>query len=119
VRRASFAGGVLFTETVDVWEPQQRLAFSIRADSAQIPDTTFDEHMRVGGVYFDVLRGEYRIEQLSDDRVRLHLSSRHRLSTDFNWYAGMWTDAMMSDMQRSILQVIKARCERAAGASSK
>ena len=109
VRRASFEGGVLFIETVDVWEPQHRLAFSIHPETAQIPNTTLDEHVTIGGPYFDVLRGEYRIEPLADGNVRLHLTSWQRVSTDFNWYAHLWTDAVMSDLQKRILYVVQQR----------
>jgi hypothetical protein len=111
VRRASFDGGVLFIETVDVWEPQHRLAFSIHPETAQIPNTTLDEHVTVGGPYFDVLRGEYRIEPLPNGKVRLHLTSWQRVSTDFNWYAHLWTDAVMSDLQKRILHVVQRRAE--------
>jgi hypothetical protein len=111
VRNATFAGGLYFLETVDVWEPERRLAFTIAAQTDAIPATTLDEHVRVGGPYFDVLRGEYRLEALGNGTTRLHLSSRHRISTDFNWYAHLWTDAVMSDLQKRILQVIKGRCE--------
>jgi hypothetical protein len=111
VRNASFTGGVLFIETIDQWEPQRRLAFTIAARADQIPATTLDEHVRVGGPYFDVLRGEYRLEPLGNGATRLHLSSRHRVSTDFNWYAHLWTDAIMSDLQSRILIVVQRRCE--------
>jgi hypothetical protein len=111
VRDATFAGGLSFIETIDVWQPRERLAFTIAANTDKIPATTLDEHVRVGGPYFDVLRGEYRLEPLPNGVIRLHLSSDHRLSTDFNWYAHLWTDAVMSDLQQRILQVIKARCE--------
>ncbi|HZQ67698.1 MAG TPA: hypothetical protein VFA68_04190 [Terriglobales bacterium] len=114
VRHASFEGGVLFIENIDVWEPERCLAFSIHAQTAQIPRTTLDEHVAVGGPFFDVLRGEYRLETLSDGMVRLHLASQHRVSTDFNWYAHLWTDAVMQDLQRRILYVVKNRSERAA-----
>jgi len=65
----------------------------------------------VGGPYFDVLEGTYRIERLNDRQVLLHLSSKHRLSTRFNFYAGLWTDFIMRDIQRNILRIIKRRCE--------
>lgn len=110
VRHASFAGGVLFLETVDIWEPERKLSFSIHAD--QVPNKTLDEHVQVGGEYFDVLRGEYRLEPLPDGVTRLHLASQHRLSTDFNWYAHLWTDGIMGDIQKNILRVIQERCER-------
>ena len=114
IRHATFGGGVLFVETVDVWQPGQRLGFSIRAATDQIPNTTLDEHVRVGGPFFDVLHGEYSLEPLGDGVIRLHLSSQHRVSTDFNWYASLWTNAIMSDLQNRILHVIKARCEKEA-----
>jgi hypothetical protein len=111
VRHATFTGGVLFIENVDVWSPYERLAFSIHAQGSQIPKWTLDDHVRVGGRFFDVLRGEYVIEPVSDGVVRLRLSSKHRLTTDFNWYARLWTDAIMKDIQTTILDVIRNRCE--------
>ncbi|HET8892008.1 MAG TPA: hypothetical protein VFQ41_24130 [Candidatus Angelobacter sp.] len=111
VRNATFTGGLYFLETVDVWKPQQRLGFTIAAQTDLIPPTTLDEHVRVGGPYFDVLRGEYRLEPMANGTIRLHLSSRHRVSTNFNWYAHLWTDAIMSDLQKRILVVIRQRCE--------
>jgi hypothetical protein len=111
VRHATFTGGVLFIEKVDGWQPNERLAFSIHAQSSQIPKWTLDDHVRVGGRFFDVLRGEYVIEPVSDGVVRLRLSSNHRVTTDFNWYAQLWTDAIMRDIQKTILEVIRNRCE--------
>jgi hypothetical protein len=112
IRHASFARGVMFIETVQVWEPQHRLMFGIHADPATIPPTALDEHVTVGGPYFDVLEGEYRIESAGPGHVMLHLTSRHRLSTTFNFYASFWSDRVMRDVQENILWVIKNRCER-------
>jgi hypothetical protein len=114
VRHAAFAGNLVFTETIDHWDPQRDLSFSIKANTDSIPPTTLDQHVTIGGPYFDVLEGEYTLEPVSDGTIRLHLRSRERLSTHFNAYAGLWTDAVMHDIQNSILQVIKMRCERAA-----
>lgn len=113
VRHATFEHGVLFVETVTAWQPEHYLAFTIHADTPHIPSTTLDEHVTIGGRYFDVLDGEYRIEQVQNGDVVLHLVSHERLSTDFNGYAGLWTDAVMRSIQTNILQVIKHRCERA------
>lgn len=114
VRNATFTGGVLFPETVDVWEPERRLAFSIHAQT--VPRATLDEHVRIGGPYFDVLRGEYRLEPLAGGATRLHLASQHRVSTGFNWYAHLWTTTIMADLQNRILHVVQQRCELAARA---
>jgi hypothetical protein len=116
VRHASFAHGLLFIETVTTWDPDRELAFSIKADTKDIPPTTLDSHVTIGGRYFDVLKGKYRIEPLPNGNVMLHLSSEERLSTNFNGYAGFWSDAVMKSLQKSILQVIRARCEASARA---
>ena len=118
VRHATFERGLTFIETITAWEPEHRLAFSIRADTANIPATTLDQHVTIGGRYFDVLDGEYVIEPVTNGDVLLHLKSQQRLSTDFNGYAGLWTDAVMQDLQTSILQVIQHRCETHTAPSS-
>ncbi|MDU0369490.1 hypothetical protein ACFPAF_03720 [Hymenobacter endophyticus] len=111
VRRATFERGVEFIETVDLWEPQRRLSFSIVPNTATIPPTTFDEHVTVGGRFFDVLRGTYELQPAGPGRTHLVLYSQQRLSTRLNPYAGLWTDYVMSEIQRRILEVIKRRCE--------
>lgn len=113
VRHATFEGGVLFVETVTRYEPGKRLSFSIRADPNSIPQQTLDEHVTVGGPYFDVLDGDYAIELLTPATVRLYLTSRHRLSTHFNLYAGAWTDFILRDVQENILDVVRHRAESA------
>ena len=66
VREASFTGGLVFTETINRWEPGSDLRFSIHANADTIPKTTLDEHVTVGGAFFDVLDGEYRLEPRPD-----------------------------------------------------
>lgn len=112
VRYATFERGVLFVETITEWDESQRLSFSIRADSEHIPPTTFDEHVTIGGRYFDVLTGTYWIEAVGGGDLILHLASDQRLSTRFNFYAHFWTEYLMADLQSYILEIIKRRCER-------
>jgi uncharacterized protein YndB with AHSA1/START domain len=113
IRYARFEGDVLFVEKVTEWEENKRLSFSIEADTKNIPPTTFDEHVTIGGPYFDVLHGSYWIEPRGPDRVVLHLASDQRLSTGFNFYSQWWTVWLMNDLQSYILRIIKARAEKA------
>jgi hypothetical protein len=110
VRQASFTGGLVFTETINQWEPESDLRFSIHANTDSIPPSTLDEHVTIGGAFFDVLDGEYRLEQRPDGTL-LRLTSHERLSTHLNPYAGVWTDAVMRSIQRQILVVVHSRCE--------
>jgi hypothetical protein len=116
VREARFEGGVLFLEKVTDWQPGRRLSFTIDAQEHLIPPTTLDEHVTIGGPYFDVLTGTYEIEPLENGRVRLHLASELRVSTNFNFYAGWWADVIMGSIQENILEIVKARAEPLAAA---
>lgn len=110
-RHATFERDVSFFEEITLWDPPRKLAFTIDADPDFIPHTAFDQHIIVGGRFYDVLDGIYEIEPLGDGICRLHLTSTHRLSTRFNWYAGWWSEWIMSQIQGSILHVIRNRCE--------
>jgi hypothetical protein len=117
IRTALFRGGIRFTETVTEWTPLHSFAFDIAVDPGSIRPQVLDRHVLVGGVYFDVLHGRFVIEPKGGSVV-LHLASLHRLSTRLNPYAGFWTDAIMTDIQRTVCQVIKARSEARARESA-
>jgi len=114
VRTATFERGVSFFETVTDWNPPHKLAFTIHADPNFIPHTAFDQHIIVGGRFYNVLDGIYEIEPLSATECRLHLTSHHRLSTRFNQYAAWWSERIMDEIQGSILEVIRERAEKRA-----
>lgn len=111
VRIAIFDRGLFFTETVTQMQPLKVLAFNIEADPNSIPPAALDEHVMVGGKYFDVLEGRYEIEKVSDREIILHLSSQFRLSTRFNFYSSFWSKLIMRDIQENILEIIRKRCE--------
>jgi hypothetical protein len=108
VRHASFEQGLIFVETVTEWVDRRSIGFSIVRDQSSVPPAPFGE---IGGPFFDMLDGRYEIEPLSENRVILHLSSTHRVTTRFNWYAGLWTEPIMSELQRYILAIVKARSQ--------
>jgi hypothetical protein len=110
-RQAIFSKGLIFEEVVKEYEDKKKMSFSIRADPHAIPSTTMDEHIVIGGNYFDVLDGTYELEKLSDTVYRLHLYSHFTVKTTFNFYAGWWARLIMRDIQNNILQVIQTRCQ--------
>ncbi len=110
-RKAVFDRGLIFHETVKEYEPERHMLFSIVANPKEIPPTAMDEHIVVGGKYFDVLTGEYRLEPLGPGRFRLRLSSRFVVATPLNFYSSWWAEWIMGDIQANILQVIRRRAE--------
>jgi hypothetical protein len=108
MRRSSYEGNLFFVEEVTAWQAGQFFSFTIDLDPQVEAPWPWDQ---IGGPYFDLLDGGYRIEPLDDHQVILHLSSRHRLSTKLNGYGGWWTDFILGDIQDYILAVIKGRAE--------
>lgn len=111
-RKAIFDKGLVFHEQVLYYEDQRRMDFSIKAHPYEIPSTTMDKHVVIGGDYFDVLNGTYVLQQTGVNSYRLHLYSHFKLTTTFNFYASWWAGWIMSDIQNNILQVIKQRAEQ-------
>ncbi|MBL0745962.1 hypothetical protein [Chryseolinea lacunae] len=110
-REAIFEGGLIFDERVLQYDHQKRMTFSITPNTHEIPSTTFDEHILIGGKFFDVLQGTYELEPLSENNFRLHLHSEFKITTTFNFYASIWGRWIMKDIQQNILEVIKERSE--------
>jgi hypothetical protein len=110
-REAIFTNGLVFHETVTEYVDKKKMKFSIKAYPHEIPSTTMDEHIVIGGEYFDVLNGTYELEKLNEKSYRLHLYSHFKLTTTFNFYASWWAKWIMKDIQNNILQVEKQRAE--------
>lgn len=107
VRTATFERGVRFHEVVTHWEPERRLSFSIGVTA--IPSGALDDHVTIGGPFFDVLDGTYELIALDSSRTLVRLTSTHRVSTHFNPYAAWWAERVMVSIQVSILDVLRAR----------
>lgn len=110
-REAYFSRGLTFHEKVLSYEHKKKMQFSIKAFPYEIPSTTMDKHVVIGGDYFDVLDGTYELEKINETTYRLHLYSHFKLTTTFNFYASYWAGWIMKDIQNNILQVIKQRAE--------
>jgi hypothetical protein len=110
-RKAIFDKGLIFDEQVTAYQPYKLMVFTIHANPYDIPSTTMDKHIVVGGDYFDVLNGTYQLEPESNGLYKLRLYSNFKLHTTFNFYADIWAGWIMKDIQQNILKVIKERSE--------
>lgn len=110
-REAIFTNGLVFNETVTEYIDNKKMVFTINANTYDIPSTTLDEHILIGGDYFDVLNGTYELEELENGIHRLHLYSNFKMKTTFNFYAGWWGKWIMKDIQNNILRIEKKRSE--------
>ncbi len=110
-RKAIFEKGLIFHETVTEYKDLNLMRFKIKANTYEIPSTTLDEHILIGGEYFDMLDGTYELEKINEHQYKLILYSNFSMKTTFNSYAGVWGTWIMKDIQNNILKVIKERSE--------
>jgi len=110
-RKAIFEKGLVFNETVTHYDHLKFMAFSIKANTYEIPSTTLDNHILIGGAYFDMLNGTYKLNRITNSKYELILYSNFSMKTTFNSYAGLWGNWIMKDIQNNILDIIKKRSE--------
>ena len=111
IRKITWEKGILFNEIITSWDEGYGFSYDIRVDPNSIPPTTLDEHVMVGGKYFDVVKGSYRIDSLNTDQFKVTLSCTYRITTNLNAYSKLWADFILNDFNEMILDVIKNRCE--------
>lgn len=112
-RFAVYEKGLYFKESISEYVTAKRMVLDIKTDPDNIPPTVMDEHILIGGKHLDILKDEYNLEQLPDGNSRLSLSSRFRINTPLNWYAGLWANYLMSDILTGELELVKARATKA------
>lgn len=113
-RYISWDKGIHFKFDIQEWKEGQGFSYQVNLDEHSIPPNTLDEHVMVGGKYFDVVTGSYALKELTPGKCLLTLTSTYRISTTFNTYCTLWADFLLDDLHQMILEVIKNRSEKAA-----
>ncbi|MRG44258.1 hypothetical protein GFS24_03990 [Chitinophaga sp. SYP-B3965] len=111
IRSITWEKGIKFQEIITSWDEGNGFAYDINVDPASIPPTSLDEHVMIGGRYFDVVAGSYKIDQISEGKTLITLTCKYRVTTTLNWYSSLWADYLLNDFNEMILEVIKKRSE--------
>jgi hypothetical protein len=106
-RVANYEKGLTFMEIIEKMEPGRSLVLAIKTDPSKISKAIMDEHIVIGGKHVQLLQDEYRLEELPGGQTRLTLSSRFSINTPFNWYAGIWSKWLMSDILQEELNAVR------------
>jgi uncharacterized membrane protein HdeD (DUF308 family) len=111
VREILWEKGIQFEEIIKSWDAGKSFTYDINVNPKSIPPTTLDEHVMIGGRYFDVLEGGYQLDSIAPRKMRLTLNCRYRVTTNLNWYSKWWADYILGDFNETILEIIKGRSE--------
>jgi hypothetical protein len=105
---------VYFDEVITERHEPHTLAWQYRFYPDSFPPYALDEHVVVGGHYFDFKDTRYTLTP-NGNGTQLHVRMRYRVSTRFNWYAEPLAQWLIGDLARSNLDHYRQLSEAHAG----
>lgn len=110
-RHSYWTRDVHFVERITQIEENSRIRWDFEFPEGWIKDGIQDEHITVGGKYFDVISGGYTLHDI-DGQTELTLFTTTRDSSHLGAYAEFWHRFFFTDFHVAILEVIKNRAEK-------
>ena len=110
VRRVTMGKGIYFDEVITDWQEYRYLRWLYRFYKDSFPPDALDEHVEVGGEYFDLIETSYTLTPM-DQQTELKVQMRYRVSTRFNWYAGPVAQLFLGNVAEANVRYYKNRSE--------
>ena len=114
IRKLKWDKQVAFDEPITDWQENRYIKWGYRFTPNSFPEHALDEHVVIGGKYFDLLDTSYKLTPIGDD-TRLDIEVNYRISTSFNWYATYLGNVLVSDSAHQILTFYRTRAELSHG----
>ena len=110
LRHIVMGKGIHFDQVAIDWRENESVTWSYRFAPDSFPPHALDDHVRVGGHYFDVGNTTYSLRP-SGAGTLLEIRMNYRVSTRFNWYAGPVADLLIGNFEENILRFYARRAE--------
>jgi hypothetical protein len=112
-RRVRMAKNVYFDEIIEEQRANEWIRWSYRFYPDSFPPYAFDEHVVLGGRYFDIRDTSYELTPVAEGTL-LRVTLSYRISTRFNWYAAPVARWLLGNLADSNLAYYRQRSEHAA-----
>jgi len=113
LRHIAMGKGIHFDQVATEWLENESVTWRYRFDDDSFPAGALDDHVRIGGHYFDLGETQYSIQR-GAGQTRLRIRMHYRVSTRFNWYAGPIADLLVGNFADVVLRFYAKRAEAAA-----
>ena len=110
VRHITMGKGIHFDQIAADWQPNHRVRWLYRFASNSFPAGALDDHVRIGGAYFDVIDTEYELLNVGSG-TELRVRMKYRVSTAFNWYTRPIAEFLVGDFEEAALRFYARRAE--------
>src|SRR5260221_5388489 len=111
VRHIMMGKGIRFDQIAADWQPTRRVRWTYRFANDSFPPGALDDHVRIGGRYFDLIDTEYVLRKVNAG-TELRVTMRYRVSTAFNWYTQPNADFLVGNFEEAALRFYAARAEK-------
>jgi hypothetical protein len=115
VRKITMGKSVHFDQVVADWDEARYVRWTYRFYADSFPPGALDDHVKIGGHYFDVIDTAYTLTPVSGRSTLLNVKMKYRVSTQFNWYADGVAHLLIGNFEEVILEFYR---DRAVNASS-
>lgn len=109
-RHVTMGKGIHFDQVAIAWEPNRRVKWRYRFAADSFPPHALDDHVRIGGEYFDLLDTEYSLTPRGA-QTELRVRMSYRVSTRFNWYARPIAELLIGNFEEVILNFYAQRAQ--------
>ena len=97
VRRVTMGKRVYFDEIITDWQEPRFVRWTYRFYEDSVPPDALDDHVMIGGHYFDLIDTSYTLTPLAD-RTEIKVRISYRVSTQFNWYADALAQLLLGNV---------------------
>ena len=104
--------GIHFTQHAAEWKDNQYVRWTYQFSDDSFPPGALDDHVKIGGEYFDIIDTEYVLTPAGPGTTRLTTRMHYRVSTQFNWYAKRLASGLIGNFEEVILGMYAGRARR-------
>jgi hypothetical protein len=115
VRHVTMGKGIHFDQVAESWQSNRYVRWQYRFAADSFPPKALDDHVRIGGHYFDLVDTEYQLTPEKDGTTLLNIRMHYRVSTGFNWYAVPVARLLIGNFEDVILRFYRQRALGHAG----
>jgi hypothetical protein len=113
VRVSKWGKHVYFEEVMQDWQPEHYMCWTYRFFDDSFPRKALDDHVVIGGHYFDLLETEFLLKPIDEGRAtQVTTRVRYRISTQFNFYANWVAQLLIGNLNAVGLRLYKSRSEQ-------
>jgi hypothetical protein len=113
VRKVSMGKSIHFEQVATEWREDRYVRWRYRFEKDSFPPNALDDHVTIGGHYFDLLDTAYKLTPTAAGSTELSVTMRYRVSTQFNWYADGVARFLIGNFEEVILDFYRRRALQA------